>query len=347
MDGQRRRQQGGSIVVDKRKVIIIGAGVSASSGIPVAKDLLKNALLHEGNNKHRSKEINRALQYLYPDFDERFKSFPNIEDFLNLLEMARVFNSEDYVESSLWPKERVTRAQEIVLSVISEYIWSFSTRPEGPAQSLRDYLSHQVSHNDVIVTFNWDLLIEQAIEGLKRPPKVEYQYSRDSDQKKLVLLKPHGSVNWFDKESNATLESLNGTDLDSKIKLVNFSDLLLSRDTFAAIPLLVAPLANKDFSSHSVLSETWTSVYKAVSDATSLYILGYSLPKEDQFSRFVLRRALRQNILRINKKEKGGLRVTVVNPDENAEGTFARLVDREKIEFRFHRAYFDDYVRAL
>jgi hypothetical protein len=333
--------------VTARKVIIIGAGVSASSGIPVAKDLLKNAIVMQGEHTHESKEVLRALEYLYPDFDPQYKSFPNIEDFLNLLEMARVFNSEDYVESSLWPKERVARVRDIVLSVISDYIWSFSIRPEGPSQSLRDYLSHQVSHKDVIVTFNWDLLIEQAIEGLKKPPKVEYQYSRDSERKKLVLLKPHGSVNWFDKESAVTIGHLSGKDLDSRIKLVDFSELLLSRDTFDANPLLVAPLANKDFSTHRVLTETWTSVYRAVSDATSLYILGYSLPKEDQFSRFVLRRALRQNILRINKKEKSGLRVTVVNPDENTEGTFARLVDREKVEFRFHRAYFDDYVQAL
>jgi len=37
-----------------------------------------------------SKYVTDLLSYLYPAFDEDLRNYPNIEDFLNLLEMAKV-----------------------------------------------------------------------------------------------------------------------------------------------------------------------------------------------------------------------------------------------------------------
>jgi hypothetical protein len=129
--------------------------------------------------------------------------------------------------------------------------------------------------------------------------------------------------------------------------LVDFNDLLKKRARIRATPVIVPPIFNKEFSRYSVFQETWASVYRAISSATVLTILGYSLPREDQFSRFVFRRALRNNIRRTENGKKGQLEVIVVNPDEATESTFARLVGRDKVKFRFHRAYFEDFVASL
>jgi hypothetical protein len=112
-------------------------------------------------------------------------------------------------------------------------------------------------------------------------------------------------------------------------------------------PVIVPPVWNKQFSKYSVFEETWASVYWAISSATVLTILGYSLPREDQFSRFVFRRALRNNIKKAEKNEKEPLEVIVVNPDEVTESTFARVVGTDRTNFRFHRAYFEDFVDSL
>lgn len=161
------------------------------------------------------------------------------------------------------------------------------------------------------------------------------------------MLKPHGSVNWFGKDSLIEAGLSETRQLDAKVGLVDFPVLLFSRDQIKAAPVIIPPLSNKEFSEYPVLRDTWASVYRALSSATVLTILGYSLPREDQFSRFVFRRALRNNALRVQAGEKKELEVVVVNPDESAEGTFARLVGRDVAKFRFHRAYFQDFVDSL
>jgi hypothetical protein len=47
------------------------------------------------------------LHYLYPNFDRQLRNYPNIEDFLNLIEMAKLFNSEEYIASQLWSVGRL------------------------------------------------------------------------------------------------------------------------------------------------------------------------------------------------------------------------------------------------
>jgi hypothetical protein len=86
---------------------------------------------------------------------------------------------------------------------------------------------------------------------------------------------------------------------------------------------IVPPLSVKKFG--GFLQRIWKDVYRAVAGASELYIIGYSLPREDQFARLVLGRAIQRN----NSARKEGakrLPVIVVNPDEGAMATFAKLV---------------------
>ena len=111
----------------------------------------------------------------------------------------------------------------------------------------------------------------------------------------------------------------------------------------AVTPVIVPPVSAKEFS-HKILRQTWRGIYKAVSKATELYVLGYSLPKEDQFARLVLGRALRSNRLKVEKKEKRPLQIIVVNPDEGVETTFRRLLGPNVPTFIFHQATFENFV---
>lgn len=49
-----------------------------------------------------SGRVLRLLEYSYPSFNVALQNYPNIEDFLNLLEIAKTFNSEEYIRSSIW-----------------------------------------------------------------------------------------------------------------------------------------------------------------------------------------------------------------------------------------------------
>jgi hypothetical protein len=86
---------------------------------------------------------------------------------------------------------------------------------------------------------------------------------------------------------------------------------------------IVPPLQTKKFS--GFLQRVWKDVYHAVASAGELYVIGYSLPREDQFARLVIGRAIRRNSTS-RKAGRKQLSVTVVNPDENAMTTFTKLV---------------------
>lgn len=351
-----RHSQRGQSTVDKAnddkrlRVVILGAGVSASCGIPLAKDILRESMIRLGSvDASAAKEVHSLLHYLYPDFEKAYRNYPNIEDFLNLIEMAQTFNSQEFIESDLWPYPKISTVKDTVLRAVAECIWGFFVTPHPSWRHLETFLTEHVPVGDVVITFNWDLTAETTFSRLRPTVPVRYQYSKGGRHECLTLLKPHGSINWFDREAvrKAGISGASSIGEDAKISLVDFPVLLHSRNLIKAVPVLVPPVANKKFDKYSVFQETWASVYRAISNATVLTILGYSLPREDQFSRFVFRRALRNNARRSRKGAKDRLQVIVVNPDESAEGTFARLVGREETSFRFHRTYFEDFVDSL
>jgi len=75
--------------------------------------------------------------------------------------------------------------------------------------------------------------------------------------------------------------------------------------------------------------------------------IAYSLPKEDQFARLVLRRALRYNIIKAGRGDKEPVRLTVVNPDEAVGVTFSRLVPKDQPAPSFYQATLEDYLNWL
>jgi hypothetical protein len=112
----------------KRKsthVFVLGAGVSASCGIPVAQNILQKAMDRLADHDRPAwDKIHRLLDYLYPSFRVALRNYPNIEDFMNLIEMAQQFNSEEYIQSSLWPAGELKNVQRNVLQTVTDYIWA-------------------------------------------------------------------------------------------------------------------------------------------------------------------------------------------------------------------------------
>jgi hypothetical protein len=333
----------------RRRVFIIGAGVSASCGIAVAKDILRESIvrLHHRDSA-KSDTVHRLLKYLYAGFQQNLLNYPNIEDFLNLTEMARRFNSEEFIKSSLWSDSKIEGVQQTTLKAVTDYIWELMQQKHA-LQVIKDFVRDHVRPGDTLITFNWDLTLERAIWDDPQGLSFWYSYPDASeDGESVVLLKPHGSIDWFNKKDLPKAKRVKG-----KVQSLDESVCVFTRFDFSDLPemanytpVIVPPLATKEFS-QTVLKRTWRGVYKAVSQATSLTILGYSLPREDQFARLVLGRALRSNRLKVEKKAKSPLDVTVVNPDETTEITFRRLVGPSVRRFTFYQATFQNFVTGV
>ena len=329
------------------RVFVIGAGVSASCGIAVANQILREAVIRmEGTDSAKTDRIHDLLRYLYPNFDERLRNYPNIEDFLNLLEMAKRFNSEEFIASSLWSVPRLDEVKSHTLQAVTDYIWD-RMADKGKYQRIRDFVQENLREGDTIITFNWDLTIERSLEEYRGDPGFLYTYSHKREDKRFTLLKPHGSIDWFEKSAIRGLvpEKKVGR-LDDELYYYPRFNRAEHPKLKEVPPVIVPPVALKEFG-FDFLKRTWRFVYRAVSDATEFHIIGYSLPREDQFARLVFRRAIRNNILKARKRKERPAKVIVINPDPGAEGTFSHLAGRDVEDFDFRQALFEDYVAGL
>jgi hypothetical protein len=321
---------------------LLGAGASAACGIPVARDLLGYSAAALGREDRAAQEqIHELLHYLYPTFDEGIGNYPNIEDFLNLIEMAETFNTEEFISSSRWSPNDLATVKRATLKAVTDYIWT-RMRSEDEMSSVRDFVHTCVRARDTIITFNWDLTIKHASES-----RADFSFwcgpREDAD---VLLLKPHGSVDWFPRSRLPGEDSKRRVSkLDNDLCVYPQFDFAAYSELRATEPVIVPPVSVKRFD-WDFLRQVWKRVYFAISRATRLYILGYSLPREDQFARLVIGRALLNNRLNADKAGRQPVAVTLVNPDDAVQPTFIRLLGG-RTRIVFIQTTFEKFVRAV
>ncbi len=217
---------------------------------------------------------------------------------------------------------------------------------------------------DTIITFNYDLLIEESCRNLGIPIGYGFRVTRDKSAESIVtptndakvqVLKLHGSVNWvnfsehlFSPEEKARRRGrllLSGQEDDwerdtgwpgprvfgdySEVRNKGFS------------PLLLPPTWRKDMGTDPYtridFSSVWDAAVSALRTATNVIILGYSVPPTDQHFKYLLAAGLQDNIsLR---------KVFIVNPGLAAEETKKQL--EQRLFGLFRRELFDQGIIEL
>jgi hypothetical protein len=293
-------------------------------------------------------EVHKVLRYLYPGFEAKFSNYPNIEDFLNLLEMGKTFNTEEFVTSEPYSKKRIRRVESIVLRALTAFLWE-SMESTDKLTALRQFAEKEIRLGDVVITFNWDVGLERSLYMDRKEPSFHYFYSKTLKRNQVFLLKPHGSIDWFKNAGlPADRDQKDYLALDKKMSVFKYFDFSKHAALAKLSPVIVPPVSSKEFK-YRALKRTWISVFRAVSQATELQVLGYSLPREDQFARFVLRRAIRNNLLNVEKGKKSPLSLKIINPDETVWATFSKLVGTSQSESKmeFIQTLFQDYVATI
>jgi hypothetical protein len=325
-----------------QRVFILGAGVSASCGIPVAQNILRAAMdrleSHDGPVRDR---IHKLLDYLYPSFSIALRNYPNIEDFMNLVEMAQQVNSKDFIESSMWPAKDLAKVAASVLQAVTDFLWG--QMKDCNLDPLKKFAKYVLAEGDTVVTFNWDVTLEKVLD--EDDDLLNFWYEPTAE---ILLLKPHGSIDWFRRAKlPKDIASSALRKIDDELSVYPEFTLAKHKAMKSQTPVIVPPVAIKDFRS-PFFQKTWTRVYRVVSQATEVYFIGYSLPKEDQFARLVLSRALLNNRLKAKRAKKPELTIRVVNPDEGAQQTFIGLVGQGfKTHFEFFHTTFDRFVESV
>lgn len=307
-------------------------------------------LLGAGFSKAISAEM-PVLDELGSAIAQRFSSTPRLGRMLTPRELRTVRSGRVPLGNvELWlsslaveqpflalPRNLQRRALFVEIAVqIAEFIDDCAHRAtQGPVPNwLLRLLSIWHHTESTVLTFNYDLLIESAVAskgprvgggaGVVRPGDITGELPPEFPEKgffgkdyhpSFVLRKLHGSTNWWGRTSASDLFSI--FRIDQLVPAWGERSPAL-RPVLAALTqgnerMLLPPVADKSaLYANPTTSALWRSAHRALSEASELVIIGYSVPLTDASVLALLDDALSDRV-----------RLTVV--DRNAEAVVGRL----------------------
>lgn len=197
-----------------------------------------------------------------------------------------------------------------------------------------------------IISFNWDILFEEAmITTGKWTPKDGYGinfsdiiYKNEKDKRKEILseinsenfiLKPHGSINWYNKEEQMNTQIL-FIQLNPNLRSGNFG--LLERYEKKDYSSSITPpgIKRKSF------PEVWDKMKKLLERADEIIAIGFSFNDNDKY--------IKEEFDGI--KFKKDLKITLINPENEKLGNiFTEVFCTNNLEMKFKT--FSEYCQML
>jgi hypothetical protein len=190
----------------------------------------------------------------------------------------------------LWPAVQELKRQALLWLIGRRCDKAAEAIPISADYTLGDLLKNQIKTGDVVISFNWDTLIER----LARRFGISLRHCCGAPQGFVKFAKPHGSASW-PLSASALSAMIDGEPLlDSLAEDFQNDPLVLG-----AVPIK-SELLREVQRCHlpgeivfTVIMHQWRGVVEAVRDADQLVVVGYSFPKEDQYGRFLFQEGLR------------------------------------------------------
>ena len=238
------------------RIFILGAGFSRPAGLPLASALypaVKSLIERQhGTNTKFDRDLTYYLAYCNDcGVTGQTKDALDLELFMSYLDI------EHYLElrgSDTWSREG-NESQLMIRKAIGKVIHDGTPA----ADKLPDYyykFAELLSPSDIVLTFNYDLVLEAALTHVgKRFRRFPHRFNSvnahggtlDSDSEEVVLLKLHGSLDWFDDSQFLELRaSLQAQGLDKAGLHSVFDD----PKRYGAKPLVDGPLPPGDLLAH-------------------------------------------------------------------------------------------------
>jgi|SRR5882672_2958281 len=320
-------------------IYVIGAGFSAGLGYPLTSNLLVR--LWGVLDVHLQEQLTRVIAFHHPGFTpDTFTSFPNVEQLLSeMLVNEELFHASRQYEGK-FTKETLRRLQRDLLLSITDWFHELSKRvkPNNPeATWLRTFRERVRKENAAIISFNWDLILDELLFGSELD-KASYGFTRPLGGTP-VLLKPHGSLNWFEHEQGQHLVGSKRILLHRTKRPRGGGNAIYAFREFRApvssagrryTPLIVPPIHLKRFEK-PVFRALWRNCTSLLSTAKTVTFLGYSMPSADLHAQFIIRcgfnNQVQGELLEGGRaKPTGAAIVTIVNPDGAAAKRIAQVV---------------------
>lgn len=318
----------------KKRVFILGAGVSAEFGLPLGVDLT-TPFLEELKNRGRqdlSGFFDDRLRFYFPKYEKRKSPVPSLFKLSSALLSGEKFYAYLYPEKMA---EGGTGDWKAYFSVLKKYLTTYFRKRMEELKSANDIqlmvnFCKLLKPGDVVISFNWDCLLEMALErsGVQwntflwedRDAK-DLEWSTDH----VLLLKLHGSIDWIRKPHHIPHEEYSYKWVKAISDEANWYRLRCYRDkiTFEEgdIPEIHVPgeeLLSED------LRSIWRLALSILRTADEITIIGYSLPAYDFYTRNLF-------LLSQRAKEPADLlqSIKVINRDLGPKRSYEEVLNDE------------------
>jgi hypothetical protein len=322
-----------------REVYFVGAGLSCALGLPNTAMLLDGVLELASESKRWQGEdlegrLRQAFEYFYPDaVHEGY--MPDVVDFFSALRTYLDVGAG--LPGGFADAPHLYRALKIA---IAHLLIRKLRHCESVLKAGHSYLDEVVQRGNVVVTSNWDVLIEHYADLHGVP--VRLSGSGEADE--LAVLKLHGSLDWCigahmkragNRTHYARLTERLFPDRPYKQKIPSKSKrqsmVFRSRaleswssawrvvSGGATEPHLVTMVRGKA-GDLGHLRQVWRDAYGAISRARRLEVVGYSMPPDD----IEIRTLLRAGVQRGDDLDE----VMVRNPSPDVHVRVRQYLDR-------------------
>jgi hypothetical protein len=223
-----------------------------------------------------------------------------VHELPTVLELRDILSKEDYKKATVNYEEFFTeivhRNDKDLIDKLEQRTWDyFSAIKIQNTITLYDKLVLALRPKDTIISFNWD-------------PLLPYAYRRNGFLRTLpALWFLHGNV-------------LNGYCPEHMRIGWNDDKCSVCKKPLIRTPLL-HPVFEKDYESHSVLSESWRHFDHELMDSYFLTIFGYSAPESDKAARLRIHKMLDKN----RRKNLAQLELVDINYDYLIKSTYKEL----------------------
>lgn len=314
------------------RIFVIGAGFSRLAGLPLASELfpLVKAEIERRHGKDTKfqRDLDAYLRYRrIADGTEIPEHSVDLEALLSYLDIEHFLELRG---SDTWSQEG-NESQLMIRAAIGAVI-DAHTPPADQLPTAYYRFAENLSVHDWILTFNYDLLLERALEHIGKPYRLfphrfskigEHSNTVDSKCEEVVLLKMHGSVDWFhDKQFRELRSSLgphkpNGAvvhaifDFPDRYEIAPLTDGPRNADdplqylyriknvdhfyrgsrTLEA-PFILSPSHVKFVYAEPLLS-FWNGMGRAGGMNLGVNVIGFSLPPHDEYIRIGLYQMIR------------------------------------------------------
>lgn len=331
--------------VKKSRVFILGAGFSADAGIPLTAPLLELAMrkfsvecpgLYERVNEYARESVE---QYDRGDIDYSRINFSDLCTFLEYIELR------EYGGGERWKAEG-SREKLALKFYLAKTIAECTPTPDKIPQMYLDFVN-QLHKRDIVISFNWDLLLEVALQRVGKT----YTYNWGEDDA-IKLFKMHGSINWrlnepetlngpvdtLGWESLRFMEGIMDVEIYHTPSLLNYGNWHHRVPLGEVEPFLVLPGNGKAFDARSNAG-LWYKPEGFFAATHDVYIIGLSLAPDD----FFIRSFFLSNLPFIDSYSGvRGRETYVINPDPGAATNYNFVLSRglaELIPERFSAAH--------